>query len=307
VAVDLSVVICAYDDDRWPLLAAAVDSVRRQSRAAAETIVAVDHNPRLAARAARELPGVVVVENHGHRGLADTRNCGVTAASGSVVAFLDDDAVAQRDWLERLAEPYSDADVLGVGGSIVPDWLAGEPGAFPAEFLWVVGCTYEGMPAERADVRNVIGANMSVRRDVLEQVGGFRSGLGRVGRIPLGCEETELCIRATQASAGGRFVYEPRARVRHAVPGVRTTWRYFCSRCFAEGLSKAQISRFTGARDGLSTERAYVTRTLPLALARAMARVSRGDVAGLGLAARVVAGVAITGAGFAIGAARARA
>src|SRR5438046_1970343 len=122
-AMDVSVVICAYDDDRWPLLAAAVGSVRRQTRPAVEIIVAVDHNPGLAAGAGERLTDVVVVENHGDRGLAETRNGGVAAASGAVVAFLDDDAVADREWLERLVEPYADPRVLGVGGSIAPDWL----------------------------------------------------------------------------------------------------------------------------------------------------------------------------------------
>lgn len=300
----ISVVVCAYADERWPALVAAVRSALTQTRPAAEVVVAVDHNAALLGRVREALPEVVAVANDGGRGLSGARNAGVRAATGAVVAFLDDDAVAAPDWLALLAEGYRDPRVLGVGGSIEPQWLAGRPSAFPHEFHWVVGCTYEGMPTAAAPVRNLIGANMSVRRDVLDRAGGFRSGLGRIGRLPLGCEETELCIRARQADPDGVFLYEPRARVEHAVPADRTTWRYFRRRCFAEGLSKAQVSSTTGPRDGLSSERTYTLRTLPVGVARGLADAARGDAAGLGRASAIVAGLAVTTAGYVVGSAR---
>src|SRR5207247_3975777 len=173
----------------------------------------VDHNHALFERARRQLDGVIVVPNREPRGLSGARNTGVAESRGDVIAFLDDDAVAEPDWLAHLLAAYTDRHVLGVGGAIAPHWLEGRPAGFPAEFEWVVGCTYEGMPTARAQVRNVIGANMSLRRSVVGRVGGFRNGMGRVGLLPVGCEETELCIRARQAIPDGVFVYEPRARV----------------------------------------------------------------------------------------------
>src|SRR5881628_2113045 len=100
----------------------------------------------------------------------------------------------------------------------------------------------------------MIGANMSARRELFSLVGGFRDGIGRLGRLPRGCEETELCIRARQRLPHAQFIYEPRARVTHAVPPSRATWSYFRSRCFAEGLSKARVSSSTGRRDALAAE-----------------------------------------------------
>jgi glycosyltransferase involved in cell wall biosynthesis len=302
-----SVVICAYADERWDELALAVDSVRRQTVAPLEVIVAVDHNPLLLQRARRGLPGVTVVENHEARGLSGARNSAIALARGDVVAFLDDDAAAEPEWLERLSARYSDPRVLGVGGAVDPRWLDGRPAGFPREFQWVVGCSYEGLPTAPTPVRNLIGANMSLRRDVFERVGGFRSGIGRVGLLPVGCEETELCIRASQRAPGAVFIYEPQARVVHSVPAARATWSYFCRRCFAEGLSKAQVSGWTGRGAALASERSYARRTLPAGVRRGVSDAVRGDASGLVRAAAIVSGLVITSAGYAVGEARRRA
>jgi glycosyltransferase involved in cell wall biosynthesis len=135
--VGISVVICAYADHRWPQLQEAVESVRGQSRPALETIVVIDHNPALLERARRELAGAAVIENQEPRGLSGARNSGLRIARGAVVAFLDDDAVAEPDWLTWLAAPYAEPQVLGVGGAIEPRWMSTRPAGFPAEFQWV--------------------------------------------------------------------------------------------------------------------------------------------------------------------------
>jgi GT2 family glycosyltransferase len=303
-ALTASVVICAFADERWDELFAAVASVQRQTAPAREVIVVADHNPSLLDRARSELRDVSVIANANQRGLSGARNSGVALAAGDIVAFLDDDAAAAPDWLAHLTAPYADGSVLGVGGAIEPRWLEGRPRSFPAEFEWVVGCTYVGMPTTAAPVRNLIGANMSIRRDVFAHVGGFRSDMGRIGRRPLGCEETELCIRAARLMPGGVFLYEPRARVAHVVPASRTTWRYFRSRCYSEGLSKARVAALSGRADGLSSERTYATRTLPYGVARGLADAGRGDPAGLARASAIAFGLAMTAAGYFAGTAR---
>ena len=297
----VSVVICSYALERWGDLVDAVRSVEGQTAPPLEVIVCVDHNDLMLARVRTQLPRVVAIANGEARGLSGARNSGLAVARGDVVAFLDDDAYAEPDWLERLVAPYSDPGVLGVGGAIDPSWAGGRPAGFPAEFHWVVGCSYAGLPDDAAPVRNLIGANMSIRRSVFDEVGGFSSGIGRVGTLPTGCEETELCIRARQQIPGGEFVFEPHARVRHAVPASRATWAYFRSRCFAEGLSKAQVSAAAGSRDGLSTERAYLVRTLPAGFLRGIRDGLRGDASGLIRAAGIVSGLALTVAGYIAG------
>ncbi|WP_406288141.1 glycosyltransferase family 2 protein [Embleya sp. NBC_00896] len=297
----LTVIVCAYTMDRWDDLTAALASVRAQDEPPTETILVADHCHELAARAAREFTGVTVLRNRGRRGLSGARNTGVEGARGDIVAFLDDDAVAEPDWTMRLLDGYADPNVLGVGGRIRPNWDTARPAWFPAEFDWVVGCTYRGMPEHAAPVRNLIGANMSFRRSVLVEIGGFRTDLGRVGTRPLGCEETELCIRAAARYRGGTLAYEPAAAVGHRVPAARTTRRYFRARCWAEGLSKAAVSRHAGTDSALASERSYLASTIPRALVRPFAP---GGTQPKATVPTLVLGVLTTALGYAAGRAR---
>lgn len=296
----VGVVVCCYTDRRRQEILDAVASVAAQSTRPAEIIVVVDHNPALREWLSTRLPDVVLIENAGRRGLTDARNTGVAASGSDVVAFLDDDAVAEPGWLASLVGEYLDPQVIAAGGRIDPRWTAGAPAWFPPEFGWVVGCSYRGLPARRSVVRNVIGANMSFRRDVVEQVGGFRHELGRVGTLPVGCEETELCIRASSRS-GGVVVYQPAAVVVHTVPGDRATAAYFRSRCWSEGTSKAAVARFAGAGRALESERRYVARVLPEGLFRALGAGLAGRPGGFGRALAIVVGLACTTAGYVVG------
>ncbi|HEX3542172.1 MAG TPA: glycosyltransferase family 2 protein [Acidimicrobiales bacterium] len=302
----LSVVICAYTLDRWPQLQDAVTSVRDQLRPVDEIIVVIDHNDDLLRRAAQLAapglaPQVRVVASAGQRGLSGARNTGVAMAGSPIVAFLDDDARADATWSDRLLGPYADPRVVACGGAAEPVLHGPRPGWWPREFDWVVGCSYIGLPHDRAQVRNLIGANMSARRSAMVSVGGFGEGIGRVGARPLGCEETDLFIRMTQRWPEARIVYEPEARVHHAVPAARLSWSYFRSRCFAEGLSKAQVAARVGRVDALASERRYVLRVLPLGVGRGVADAWRGDGKALRRSLAITAGLALTTAGYAAG------
>jgi len=279
-----------------------MESVRQQTLPATEIIIVVDHNPQLLQRVQDHIPDVVVVENTQERGLSGARNSGIAVARSRVVVFLDDDAVATSSWLMVLNDAFSDPQVLGVGGLVMPLWLDTTPAWLPEEFHWVVGCTYRGMPETTTMVRNPIGANMSFRREVFEAVGGFRSDIGRIGAKPLGCEETELCIRARQYWPQRGFLYQPHASVFHRVPGNRTSWRYFCSRCYSEGISKAFVSRYVGVKDSLASERVYTFRTLPQGVARGLVdALFHRDLSGFARTGAIITGLAVTTAGYLVG------
>ncbi|MHB8760997.1 MAG: glycosyltransferase [Coriobacteriia bacterium] len=299
----VSVVICAYTPDRWHQLMAAVRSVHAQTCRPEQIIVVIDHHPWLfemaRTRLAREdRVHSTVIESTGPHGLSGARNTGLEAARGDVIAFLDDDAVADPTWLEHLLAAYEDADVVAVGGRIVPAWESRRPDWFPAEFYWVIGCTYRGMPEQRSPVRNVIGANMSFRTAALRAAGGFCSELGRTASRPLGDEETEACIAVSLRSPGSVVLYEPAAMVVHAVPDSRLTFEYFVKRCHGEGLSKARLASRVGTRHGLSAERRHMLRTLPAGVARSLGTVLRGDISGLLQAGAIVGGLGATVGGY---------
>jgi glucosyl-dolichyl phosphate glucuronosyltransferase len=298
-----SVVVCAYTEKRWPQIERALGSIAEQAVRPAQVVVVVDHNLALAQRLAARFPGLEVIPNTYERGLSGARNTGIDRAEGDVVVFLDDDAYADPGWLQSLLACYDDESVLGAGGLVLPDWsAAGPPGWLPEEFLWVVGCSYRGLPEARAEVRNPIGASMSFRRSAFDRAGYFDSSVGRNAKVsrPAGCEETEFSIRLRQAWPDGRIMYEPRAVVHHHVDGSRRTWRYFLARCYAEGFSKAQVARLAGMSSALSSERAYLIHAVQQAVFRELSglgRVGRADA--LGRLAALLLGVSWTGAGFA--------
>jgi hypothetical protein len=148
-------------------------------------------------------------------------------------------------------------------------------------------------------VRNPFGGSMCLRREIFAQVGGFREGIGRIAAQPLGCEETELCIRAKQHWPEKVFLYEPRSCVQHWIPASRARWSYFRARCYAEGQSKALVSRSVGSVDGLASERAYTWKILPQGIARGLADACfRHDPMGLARAGAIVAGLIITVTGY---------
>lgn len=298
----ISVVICAYTEERWNELLTSVESIQRQTLPPHEILVVIDHNPALYQQTCQALTGVIVIENHEPQGLSGARNSALAVVKGSVIAFMDEDATASPDWLETLSVHYHESSALGVGGHINPVWQTGRPGWFPEEFDWVVGCTYRGLPEQPAPVRNLIGCNMSFRREVFSSVGNFRVGIGRIGTLPIGCEETELCIRARQFWPEQDFIYEPKAVVYHRVPAKRSNLKYFLSRCYSEGISKAMISRFTGASSGLNSEWKHVIRVLPLGMLRGLrdAFLHR-DLSGVGRAGAILCGLLFTVFGFGIG------
>src|ERR1035438_2188159 len=129
--MNTSVIICAYTMDRWDALVDAVQSCVRQTMKPTEIILVIDHNDQLLDRAKLEFKDALVVANRSTKGLSGARNTGVATSAGDVIAFLDDDAYAEPEWLEKLTRPMSDPNVVGAGGWIVPHWESSPAPWFP--------------------------------------------------------------------------------------------------------------------------------------------------------------------------------
>lgn len=305
-----SVVVSTYDERRWDDLVACVGSLETQTRRPLEVIVVVDHNPALLERARSSFPAKVI-PNERSRGLAGARNTGIDGAGGEIVAFIDDDAQAEPGWLEALAGCFDDPATVGAGGALIPRWQGRRPTWFPPEFHWVVGCSYTGLPERRAPVRNPIGANMSARKSILLEVGGFREGddgdaprelrargvVRAAGNIP---DDTDLAIRVSRRRPGAVWLYEPKARVHHTVTPERASLAYFLRRCYEEGVGKANLSHYVGSQDGLRSERRHLAIVLPRGAAGDLRDLLHGDRAGGLRAGAIVLGVLSSATGFLI-------
>lgn len=295
----IAVVLCAYTDKRWIDILDAHRSLVGQTVAPDEIVFVVDHNDALLHRLRATLPEVTVLANSNRRGLSGARNTGVTATTADLVLFIDDDAVADADWVEHLTAPFADERVVGVGGWALPRWDApGRPVWFPETFLWVVGSSYQGQSTRAGEIRNPLGCSMAFRRAALEATGGFSDGIGRVGTHPLGCEETELSIRIARALRGTVIVGAPAAVVSHRVTPGRMTASYFARRCYWEGVSKAVVAAQVGAGAALSSEKVYTTKVLPAAFLRGLGQGLRGRRSGPAQSLAIAAGLLVTFAGY---------
>ena len=299
MSLTVAVVLCAYTDKRWEDILDAHRSLVDQTIAPDEIVFVVDHNEALLTRLQAALPAVTVLANSNKRGLSGARNTGVGATTADVVLFLDDDATADPTWVEQMIAPFDDEAVVGVGGWALPRWdEPGRPAWFPETFLWVVGCSYQGQSTSVGDIRNPLGCSMAFRRTALEATAGFSDGIGRVGTHPLGCEETELSIRIARALPGSVIKGAPGAVVSHRVTPNRRTARYFLSRCYWEGVSKAVVASEVGAGAALASEKIYTTKVLPAAFVGGLRDGLRGRWSGPARSVAIGTGLLVTAAGY---------
>lgn len=294
----VGVLVCTHQAERLGQLTAAVASVRSQTRPPDELLVVVDGDEALAdvVRGGLERAGhrdLEVLCLGTNQGVSVARTRGAEALSTDLVVFLDDDAVAEPGWVDRLLVPLADPVVLGSSGRSIADFLGPRPGWLADEFLWVVGCSYRGMPTEPARVRNFFGGCAMVRRSVFLDVGGFDPAVGHHGDAVGGGEEADFCLRAT-AATGGAFAFEPAAVIHHRVPVARLTWGYFLTRCYGEGKMKARMARRQEA-GALGPETAFARRA-PLAILTALRRGRPARAAGILLGCVAVACGLVRGA-----------
>jgi len=237
--MNVSVVICTYSLDLYDDLQEAIASVLNQTYDDVEVVVVVDGNTELYRRIQREWADddrVHTTCNEENRGLSASRNRGIELANGDVIAFMDDDAVAEERWIAELVAVYEERDEVAVGGRMKGRWVAGRPAFLPQEFYWLVGVTHRGFPDE-GEVRNTFGSNISFRAGVLEAIGGFDENLGRKGDRHVQGEETELAARLREES-GRTVYYNPDAVVEHKVFEYRTKAGWLLKRAFWQGYSK---------------------------------------------------------------------
>jgi glycosyltransferase involved in cell wall biosynthesis len=231
----------------------AADSVLAQTHENVELVVVVDETRDLYTRVLEDYgdyDNVVISCNEENMGLLRSRNLGAELASGDVIAFIDDDAIAEDNWIKRLVRAYQEEDAIAVGGKMTPRWVAERPSFLPEEFYWLIGVTHRGFADGPGEVRNTFGSNISFRADVFEQLDGFDIDIGgRKGDRNLQGGETELCARMREAYEEGVW-YDPEAEVTHKVFEYRTELSWLVDRAFWQGYSKRAMESFVDDEGG---------------------------------------------------------
>jgi glucosyl-dolichyl phosphate glucuronosyltransferase len=176
------------------------------------------------------------------QGSSFARNRAVDETSSEFIFFIDDDAVAERDWAAQLLDDMRGRDLDAACGMVLPRWSSPPP-KWLGPSLWVKLAVHdqrvvESAPtssAERLD--NYFSANVGFRRSTFARFGKFREDLGVVGGNPISGEDTELFARIL--AGGGTMGFVPRAIVHHLIPAERMTLAYLRRKSFAFGMGTA--------------------------------------------------------------------
>jgi GT2 family glycosyltransferase len=244
----VSVIISSYKGNEQ-VAGACVHSLEAQTEKPGEVLVILDtENEKEAFRDVIRTKSIPVkILASGASGLVAARNKGIEESSGNIIAFIDDDAEADKGWVRRMIDSFSsNPDAVMVGGRAIPRFQ-GKP--IPQSLNWIVGCTSEDPPTTRP-----IGCNMAFRREVFDKIGKFNEDLV-MERKGMGIsEETELILRIKRDLPGAAILYDPDIIVYHHVPERRTKLGYILKRAFAEGGAKA----YTTKRYGRDVETTYL-------------------------------------------------
>ncbi len=237
----ISVIIATHN--RADLLSIALESVARQTLdpAAYEVIVvdnaSTDKTAALIGQTSAGMPQLrYVLETR--LGLSWARNAGLAAAQSPYVAYLDDDARAEPEWLEALLAAFEETTPKPqcVGGPVFLNWN-GLPQRVPARFWSLLSYVSHGdRNRPLTDKEHLVGANIAFDRDALLKTGGFSTDLGRKGSKLLSGEEAQVVARIRQR--GGVVFYAANAAVWHIVQPDRIRKSWLWRRIFWDGASQ---------------------------------------------------------------------
>lgn len=257
----VSVVVCTYSSERYGDLMELLESINSQTYENIEIVIVVDGNPEIYQRIrSLERDDMKILLNKKNMGNNYSRNLGVKHATGDIVAFIDDDAIAEKNWVSNIVETFTeDKDIGVVTGDIIPKWIDDSMKWFPKDLHWIISCSYSEMPTTKQEVRNGFGCNLSFKKEIFEQIGLFDAKLGKIGDSWTAGEEADLCSKVLK-KANKKVIFNPEVRVKHKVYPYRIEIKNVLRRAFVEGYSKALLNN--QYRSELSTEFSYIKKLL---------------------------------------------
>jgi glycosyltransferase involved in cell wall biosynthesis len=279
----ISVIIATRD--RASLLALTLDALADQQYAGTFEVLVADNGSADTTRAvveaaARRTPVFYFREDRPGKSYA--LNTAVVAARGELIVLTDDDVLPSPGWLAAYRRAFDETGADFAAGRILPLWEAPPPPWMSPSLHGVLAIPDGG--ESRLSLGHglnthimPIGANMAVRRTLVERVGGWNTSLGKLhGTLRTG-EDHEFALRLIEAGAAG--VYEPAAVVRHRVPAERLRRDYFQRWFHENGAIVAAIERDHPTTDHylLKVPRYLWRRALTDAGAAALARIKRDE------------------------------
>jgi cellulose synthase/poly-beta-1,6-N-acetylglucosamine synthase-like glycosyltransferase len=237
-----------------------------------------DHTAAVVSRHARRFPTLLTRLVVPTPGKSHAVSAALQSARGDVVALTDDDVRVEKDWLVNLKRRFADPQTALAGGPVAPRWERPAPPWLRVTARQRLGAPLGlldyGNSEARLGPRTLLGANMAVRRSVLQQLGGYAPHLGKLRGTLLSGEDHELCQRIQ--AAGYEAWYVPDARVAHWVPAARMRISYFVRWFYWSGITHASMD--TASSSGRSVHRVplYLVRQFAGGLASACAAALRG-------------------------------
>ncbi len=241
--VKISVAICTYN--RSDCTAKALNSLVKQTLQPEQYEIllvnnnSTDNTDALFCGYGKQHPNVTyryVVELQ--QGLSHARNRAIAEAEGEIIIFMDDDAIAEPDYLEQVLKFFNSyPDVIACGGRIYPDFETKRPRWMSHFLLSLTSSIDLGNKVKSFTNRQFpIGANMAFRSHAFTKYGLFNPDLGRKGNNMAGAEEKDILYR--MKGGGEKIYYVPDAIVHHYVPDSRLTYAFFKKQSLGIGSSE---------------------------------------------------------------------
>jgi GT2 family glycosyltransferase len=239
----VSVIVSSYALDRLRDIEELMSSLFSQTYRHAEIVFVADKQMELctvAASIARKegMGNLRVFCNNGTPGLSAARNLGVRYATGDIVAFIDDDAIAFPDWLERMVRVfYEHPEAIGVTGPAFPKWEGGNPEWFPEEFFWLLSCPTPSWTGyvQPTQIRSAWGVNMAFRREAFGTTGFSEAFMGGERTA---ADDVEFSLRVRKAT-GRPIIFDPSTSVYHKVYKHRLSAIFIRRKAFRDAYAKA--------------------------------------------------------------------
>jgi len=179
----------------------------------------------------------------GQQGKSYALNTGIKVASGDIIAFIDDDAIADSKWLTNIVTCFIDSDCDAVGGRVLPIYPANTPAWIKKHYMLLAGpivCHDYGENTLEYDKRTMqpfVGANIAIKKSCFEELGLFRTDLGP-GTGTFG-DDSEVFTRLKTANK--KVIYCGNTLVYHKSDKARMTYVYFAKWWIREGRYRAVI------------------------------------------------------------------